>query len=609
MKISLCILIANLVAWQLRSQQSTLYGVVSVLNSQAETGKREYVHFASVEEEFGRAQQTLTDSEGKFRLVLIKVEGLENVQFMVAKKGLDVVNADALHAVANQREQIAIYMAAPGKIADYRKKYYNIGKTAAEKALETKLATLQSERNRLKNDAGAHEKRIGELETQLAEMEAQRLKLDAAARELARRYAPVNLDDTSPAFREAFAFFQQGELDKALDILQRADYAAQARNILLERDSIAAGMRRMEQRDSIQRQRAQDAIRGLSLQADLYKTNLTFDSVAQCFEIMLRLDSGNVQILRQYAFFLAEQNHYEKAAVCLSQALRRVRSEETKAVLLNNLGNACRALQRMDEAEAAYREALAIFRKLSERQPEEYLPAVALTLNNLGNFYRKVKMPDSDRTRNPEAQEAFLEALRIYNGLAQKHPDEFQPYLALTHNNLGRVYYENGKMARAKSAFEDALDIYEKLAGQNPGAIIPGDIREFVDLNLAYDDHNKAASLFDRYSENLLQRALAVHLKLAEKNPAVFRPFAALTLSNLGNLYMRHGKGSKAETAYQDALKIQRELAETNPAAFAPFLAITLRHLAGFYTEMRKYPEAQAAANEAEAIERKYDRN
>jgi len=592
---------------QLQAQQSAIYGEVSILNSQTETGKREYVPNAAVEEDFGKSQATTTQADGTFKLVLVGIPEHDGFQFTVKKPGLDVVNTDALNAVTNQRDKLKIYMAPPGKIADYRKTYYRVGKTAAEKALEEKLKSVQAERTRLKTNEAANEMRIGELEVQLAQLEIQRQKIDDAAKELARRYAPVNLDDTSPTYREAFSFFQQGDMTQALAILQNANYAEQVRKILEERDSIAAGTQRLDQRDAIQQQRTRDAIQGLSLQADLYKTHLEFDSIARCYEMMLQLDSANINILRQYAYFLAYQNDHTRAIVFYKKALLLAKTDETKATLLNNLGNANRAAHQMSDAGTAYAEALKLFRKLSESSPDEYLPYVALTLNNLGNYYRKTNKPNSEKMDLQKAETSFSEALRIYKRLSEKKSDDYQPYVALTLNNLGRVHYEDRNMFRAKSAFEESIDIYERLAESNPNAIIPSDIQEFLDLSLTYSDHDKEAYMFDKYSEALLTRALGIHRKLAEKNPAVFLPFVALTLNNLGNLFANHYKKEKAEAAYNEALKIHREMAENNPKAFYPYVVHTLRSMGNFYKKNRRIAESEAAFAEADGIEKKYE--
>ncbi len=604
MKTNLISLIFLCLCASLQAQQSTLRGVVAIFNSKFETGKTEYVANAQVEEEFDHAQPAMTDADGLFRLVLVGIADQSSVQFTVKKHNLEVVNTGASRAVANQRERVKIYMAPPGKIADYRKKYYQVGKTSAEKSLEDKVLALQTERARLKTDEKAHEKRIGELEAQIATLETQRNKIDEAAKELARRYAPVNLDDTSPAYREAFSAFQQGDLAGALSILQTADYAGQARNILRERDSIRTGRERLALRDSVQQQRTRDAIQCLSLQADLFKTNMEFDSTARCYEIMLLLDSANVGVLRQYAAFLASQNKHNQAVIYYKKALLNAQAEDVRAAILNNLGNARRADGQLTEAGADYAAALDLFRKLSATHYDEFAPFVALTLNNLGNYYRK--RPDSDNFY--DAMAAFKEALGIYEQLDKTNNHAYQPYTALTLNNLGRVYYDAKKMRLAKQAFENSLDIYERLAQNNPAAIIPGDIQEFVDLSLTYGDQDKSAYIFDKYSEALLNRALDVHRKLAEKNPALFLPFTALTLHNLGNLYFNHYKFDRAETAFAEALKIHRELASKNPNTFYPMVAQNLRSMSKLYAETRRSPLSETALAEAAEIEKKYGR-
>jgi tetratricopeptide (TPR) repeat protein len=57
---------------------------------------------------------------------------------------------------------------------------------------------------------------------------------------------------------------------------------------------------------------------------------------------------------------------------------------------LTNLGNALYQLRRLEEAVAAYEEALGIRRRLAQQQPQVYAPDVAMTLNNLGNALYRV---------------------------------------------------------------------------------------------------------------------------------------------------------------------------------------------------------------------------
>ncbi len=579
-------------AQALCAQQSTIRGEVSILNSKYETKTRQYVANAQVEEDFDRATPQTTDAVGRFDLVVKGVKDQESITFSVKKEGLEVVNFNALTAVAGQKDWAKIYMTTPQKLAEYRKQYFNVGKTAAEKALQEKLAQLQKERQTLLADQHADKNRISALETQLAALEAQRAKIDETARELARRYERINLDDASPLFQEAFSWFQKGELEHALDILRQADLAGQARNILAERGKISAIQREVPLRDSVQKQRTADVLPALNLKADLHTNRFEFDSVEQCYELMMALDSSNYDYVFQFAYFLAQQNNLHKAARFYEKSLALSKDEYRRSVVLNNLGNVHRANQKMPEAEKAYTEALGIRRKLAEKNLDAFLPDVAQTLNNLGNYYRT-------NQKMPEAEKAYTEALGIRRKLAEKNPNAFLPGLATTLNDLGNYYRANQKMREAEKAYIKALGIRRQLAEKNPDAFMPDVAMTLNNLGEYYRDNQKMPEAEKAYIE-----ALGIHRKLVEKNPDAFLPDVAMTLNNLGNFYSDNQKMPEAEKAYTEALSIQRKLAEKNPDAFMPDVATTLNNLGIFCRENQKMPEAEKSYTEALSIQR-----
>src|SRR5258708_31078368 len=72
----------------------------------------------------------------------------------------------------------------------------------------------------------------------------------------------------------------------------------------------------------------------------------------------------------------------------------------------------------MKEARNEYEEALKTYRELAQKNPETYLPYVAMTLNNLGIL-------DSDQNRMAEARKEYEEALKIYEAFAKQDPEQF----------------------------------------------------------------------------------------------------------------------------------------------------------------------------------------
>jgi tetratricopeptide (TPR) repeat protein len=72
----------------------------------------------------------------------------------------------------------------------------------------------------------------------------------------------------------------------------------------------------------------------------------------------------------------------------------------------------------LEDARKALEETLKTYRELAEKNPETYLPDVALALNNLGILY-------CDEHQTEEARRAFEEALKIYEAYAKQNPEQF----------------------------------------------------------------------------------------------------------------------------------------------------------------------------------------
>ena len=119
----------------------------------------------------------------------------------------------------------------------------------------------------------------------------------------------------------------------------------------------------------------------------------------------------------------------------------------------NSLGTLYRDTGRAKEAEAAYREALAIRKPLAQRHPEvpDYQDNLAGSHNNLGNLY-------SDTGRLKEAEAACKKAIAIRRLLVEKHSEvpAYQDHLAASQYALGLFYSDTGRLKEAEAAYEEA---------------------------------------------------------------------------------------------------------------------------------------------------------
>ena len=412
----------------LSAQQSSISGVVSIHNSEYETGKRQYVQNAQVEDDFEKAQSTTTASDGSFKLVFVKVDEKTSVNLILKKEGLQVVNIDALSAIAGQRDLLHLSMSKPERIAEYRRQIYKVGKTEAEKNLAAQLKKKSEAIVALQQNVQKNATEIEKRQKEYSELQAYTQKLEEQAQALARHYGPINLDDATPQYRAAFEAFQKGNIDSALLIIREADLNGQSTKMLqketLAHQKISEGQKDLED----VAQKKPQLIQSWQLKADLHKNRFEFDSVYVCYKKMLLLDSTNIRTLQQYASFLAFQNAYDKAIEIYKKIEKTNPSDEVKAFNLNSLGNAYRALRDTVQAKTAYTEALTIFKKLATIKEEDYLSYLGLIYNNMGNLIKinQKRNRYNNSTQDAGAIDTFKIALSIYEKLAAKNRKTYQ---------------------------------------------------------------------------------------------------------------------------------------------------------------------------------------
>lgn len=222
------------------AQQSEIRGIVSIHNSKFETGKTEYVAYVQINESFGRGQEALSNTDGRFDFKTVGIPLKETVTLVAKKQGLELVNPEELDIVVGQISWVKIYMSPKGKITENKRKYYNIGKTESEKALTAKIKEKQTQREGLLKDSKKNQQAIWALESEIKNLYEKYQTIDANARELAEKFAKVNLDDASEHYQKAFRYFQNGKIDSALIVLEEANYIKQVDDILLEEIKLAA---------------------------------------------------------------------------------------------------------------------------------------------------------------------------------------------------------------------------------------------------------------------------------------------------------------------------------------------------------------------------------
>jgi len=293
---------------------------------------------------------------------------------------------------------------------------------------------------------------------------------------------------------------------------------------------------------------------------------------------------------------LYDLNHFSKAlplcknALDIFSRLSQTNPEayrQHKATALNNLANLHVKTNNHTAAEKEFTEALSSYRSLAEANPEDFLPYVATTLNNLALLH-------SDTNNHAAAGEEYTEALSIYRSLAETNPEAFLPDVATTLNNLANLHSDTNNYAAAEKEYTEALSTYRSLAEANPDAFLPRVADTLNNLAILHADTNNPAAAEDEYTE-----ALRTYRSLAEANPDAFLPDVAMTLNNLALLHSDTNNHAAAEEEYTEALSTYRSLAEANPDAFLPYVAGTLFNIALLHLQKGELDEAERAAQES----------
>ena len=569
--------------WSLNlfSQQTSISGVVSIHNSLFETGKIKYVYLAQVEEKFGNSHVTTTDLNGNFHLPLIGISKGKQFDFTVFKEGLEVVNFDQLTAIAGQQDAIKVSMARPKYLADFRKNIYRVGKTKAEEVLEIKIQKTEEDLSQAQKQTNIDQNRIRALQNEYSKLRIAYERIDEQASNLAERYSRINLDAVSGLFKKAFRYFQKGELEAAIDILNTGTLKNQIQEIRKEENKIHSVQNELNERDSIVKRRIAETIQALKFKVEIQLTLFEeVDSIEYTLYQILQLDSTNVDNLRATGgFYRSFVNSQPKAITYFQKALRHSKTDEEKAINLNDLGVQYKDNREYGRAESVLLQALKIRQRLAITDPDKFEPEVAATRSNLGLLYLRMG-------KHEIAEDHLLKAVQIDQKYSSLDSIRSKLHLSYALNNLGMVYRQKLEYPKALKAYWGSLDLKKQIAKSHPSYASEVAVTQINIGNLYL-----VADMYAEAEESYLE-ALKIFRLASKKFSLKFYPDLALVLNNLGSLYYEMGQNQQAETMLLEALEIREKLVKINSQRFMADLVNTQMEVAIMYSKSGNYEES-----------------
>ncbi|HJK86923.1 MAG TPA: tetratricopeptide repeat protein [Candidatus Megaira endosymbiont of Nemacystus decipiens] len=175
-------------------------------------------------------------------------------------------------------------------------------------------------------------------------------------------------------------------------------------------------------------------------------------------------------------------------------------------------------------------------------------------------------------------------ALKIYQNLG----NDTTPNIANCLNNLGFVYWENGKYGEALKYHKKAVVIREKIYG-----------RDHPDIATSFNNVGLAYRAKGEYDEALKyhRKSLAIREKIYKED----HPDIAMSLNNLGTVYLSKGQYDEALKYYKKSLAIRKKIYKEDHQ----YIASSLNNLGNVYHDKGQYDEALKCHNESLAISEK----
>ncbi len=256
-----------------------------------------------------------------------------------------------------------------------------------------------------------------------------------------------------------------------------------------------------------------------------------------------------------------------------------------------------RKLGRLDEAERAYRQAIAVLEAipagvLDGRNQPEGTASADIVRETLCRSYSGLGSLLIDTNRSDEAGRILRRAAELTQALVDDTADTPQnrPLLASSYHRLGILLRQTGRPRQAETAYRKAIELAESIGGL-VGLKMEAGLHGNLGILLTQTGQSLAAE--QSYRDAVKWNEALVH---GDPGVPVYRQELARSLLALGNLLAQKPEGTtEAERALRRALELYDRLAADAPEVpqFHQELALTLLNLAKVLRTIGHWHEAE----------------
>jgi len=275
-----------------------------------------------------------------------------------------------------------------------------------------------------------------------------------------------------------------------------------------------------------------------------------------------------------YSAALRDINMKVASFLCAARTKNRDVTMQDRAAALHSLSLAQLMGGQNDWGLQPMQEAVALYRQLADKMPDEFTRKLAMALGNLANILNQQNEPDTVAALN-----TAKEATNLYRELNRNQPDSFRGKLALSFSIqaiiLCKIHsFDAGQCEQAVSMLQEAIATYRKLAAEEPEEYL-SELASAVN-NFAYIQYRLGQFEFALPDA---QESVDLFRQLVAKSPDESRFELARSLSNQAKILFSLGRHEEAYQTGKEAVGILRKLAALRPSGFENELVESLCNL------------------------------
>ncbi|MCQ2284150.1 MAG: tetratricopeptide repeat protein [Bacteroidales bacterium] len=254
----------------------------------------------------------------------------------------------------------------------------------------------------------------------------------------------------------------QGWLKQCMDVYEQVLAQEQFELPKAKLAGILYGYAQLLQRNNQVNRAVEVATEGVALHRKLCKAKpeifqpklaTTIGLLAQIHEKLGQQDTAEQEYREAIAIFKELTADSEKYVKDLARHIGNL------AVLHSNQGQ-------LEQAETEYKETIRLYESLSTSLPDTSAQCTALFECDLAILHCQQHQYD-------QAAKEYMSSQTKLRTLAEQGDDENMHFLAHTLSNMGGMYSETKKYAQSERAYREALEIYQQLAAKSPEAFQP----------------------------------------------------------------------------------------------------------------------------------------